>query len=217
MAAPVQDPDRAGNTKVTAADWLRVARDTLVDKGVAHVKILGLARELGVSRSSFYWYFQDRGDILNALLDEWEARNTRVIVANCALPASGIAEAVCNFFTCFVDDSLFDQALDFAVRDWARTDDTVRAKIDAADARRLGAVTAMFTRDGYPPAEADARARILYYMQLGYHALDVREDTETRLSRIDAYLAGFTGRDIDPGTAKAFIARARQLLAKTPG
>lgn len=207
----VDENTRAGNTKVTAAHWLRAARDTLVDKGVAHVKILVLARELGVSRSSFYWYFTGRGDILNALLDEWEARNTRVIVANCALPAAGIGEAVCNFFTCFIDDSLFDQALDFAVRDWARTDDAVRTKIDAADARRLGAVTAMFARHGYAEAEADARARILYYMQLGYHALDVREDAGTRLSRIEAYLNGFTGREIDPAVAAAFIAKARRI------
>ena len=32
-----------GNSKVTRDDWLRVARDVLVNKGVAEVKILALS------------------------------------------------------------------------------------------------------------------------------------------------------------------------------
>ena len=50
---------RHGNAKATREDWLRAARDTLVAVGVVHVKILKLAAELDVSRSSFYWYFRD--------------------------------------------------------------------------------------------------------------------------------------------------------------
>jgi hypothetical protein len=74
----------------------------------------------------------------------------------------------------------------------------LRARVDAADAARIEAVTAMFARHGYAPAEADARARILYFMQLGYHALDVREPIDTRLSRVAPYLKGFTG--VEPDT-----------------
>ncbi|MEL6122069.1 MAG: TetR/AcrR family transcriptional regulator, partial [Pseudomonadota bacterium] len=122
--------------------------------------------------------------------------------------------AVCNFFICFLDDALFDQGLDFAIRDWARIDPDVRAKIDAADAKRIAAVTAMFEAHGYCAAEADARARILYYMQLGYHALDVREPLTTRLARIEGYLKGFTGVDPDADLLGSFAARARALRAE---
>jgi len=186
-------PPLQGATKVTRADWLRLARDVLMYDGVAEVKILALAQRLGVSRSSFYWYFQNRQDLLQALLDDWEARNTQVILRHCEMPADRITGAICNFFRCFIDPALFDQGLDFAVREWARRDPAVRARIDTADTRRLAAVTAMFVRHGYDPTEADIRARILYFMQLGYHALDIREPLETRLSRIAGYLHGFSG------------------------
>ncbi|MGR3493082.1 MAG: TetR/AcrR family transcriptional regulator [Shimia sp.] len=202
---------RTGNTKATAEDWLRAARDTLVSRGVAHVKILALAAELGVSRSSFYWYYRDRTDLLAGLLGEWEKRNSASIVTNCALPAPDISHAVCNFFVCFLDDTLFDQGLDFAIREWARIDPQVRGKIDAADTQRLVAVTAMFEAHGYAAAEADARARILYYMQLGYHALDVREPLTARLARIEGYLKGFTGVDPNPELVASFAAKARRL------
>lgn len=201
----------AGNVKVTREDWLNIARDVLVNDGMGDVKILGLADRLGVSRSSFYWYFADRDDLLTALLHDWETRNTTRIAEHCRMPAATITQAVCNFFLCFIDPSKFDRGLDFAIREWARRDVPVRAKIEAADAARLRAVTAMFARHGYKAADADARARILYFMQLGYHALDVREPMQARLARLGPYILGFTGQSPDPAVLTAFLTEIERL------
>jgi len=193
---PEQDP-LIGNIKVTREDWLNVARDVLVHDGVTELKILPLSARLNVSRSSFYWYFKNRADLLLALLGEWEARNTQSILDQCAKPANSISEATSNFFRCFVDPDLFDQGLDFAVREWARRDPAVRARIDAADQARLTALTAMFARFGFSDYDADTRARIVYFMQLGYHALELREPMEVRLARAKGFLRGFTGEEPD--------------------
>ncbi|WP_127114423.1 TetR/AcrR family transcriptional regulator [Shimia sediminis] len=201
------NPDKTpltGHVKVTREDWLNVARDTLVNDGVAEVKVLALAERLEVSRSSFYWYFKNRKDLLAALLDDWEVRNTRTIVSNTERPADNISEAVCNFFRCFVDPRQFDRGLDFAVREWSRRDDAIRKMIDTADKVRIMAVTRMFERHGYSPYDADVRARIIYFMQLGYHALEVREPMQDRMDRLSGYLLGFTGVDPDPAAVLAF-------------
>ena len=199
-AAPVS------HTKATREDWLTAARDVLVSDGVAEVKILQIAGRLGVSRSSFYWYFADRDDLLAALLQAWEARNTASIISHCASHSETIADAVCNFFRCFVDPALFDTGLDFAVREWARRDGDLRVRVDTADAARLEAVRQMFLRHGYLDEDADARARILYFMQLGYHALKVVEPMDLRLSRIGAYITGFTGHPPDQPAIDRFMA-----------
>ncbi len=214
MAAPDtpvlhrDDPTReplAGHTKVTREDWLAMARDTLVNDGAEQVKILSLAERMGVSRSSFYWYFRNRNDLLDALLEDWEARNTSSIAAHCTRPAANITEAVLNFFRCFIDPARFDRGLDFAVREWSRRDETLRTRIDTADANRIATVTAMFARFGYDALEADARARILYFMQLGYHALDTREPMDARLARVRPYVQGFTGREPDESAIAIFV------------
>ena len=205
------DPDKeplVGHIKVTRDDWLNAARDVLVSEGAASVKILPLSNRLGVSRSSFYWYFDNQKGLLAALLEEWETRNTARITAQCEAPAANITEALCNFFRCFVDASQFDTGLDFAIREWSRRDDAVRALVDLADQTRLAAVTRMYARHGYAPKDADARARILYYMQLGYHALEVKEDMPTRMSRVAAYIEGFTGQKADANALKDFTAFA---------
>jgi AcrR family transcriptional regulator len=201
------DPDKEpliGHVKVTRDDWLNVARDILVSDGVAEVKVLAIGDRLGVSRSSFYWYFKSRKHLLEALLDDWEDRNTVTIERYCAKSTDTITGGVLNFFLCFLDTSLFDRGLDFAVREWSRRDGSVRQRIDTADQKRLDAVTAMFARHGYAAGDADVRARILYYMQLGYHALDVREPMDVRFGRLDGYIKGFTGQDADPDETEAF-------------
>jgi AcrR family transcriptional regulator len=213
--APLLDRDNpdsaslAGHTKVTRNDWLNIARDILVNDGVAEVKILKMADRLGVSRSSFYWYFGGRQDLLDALLAEWDTRNTARLIAHCEAPSKNITEAVCNFFCCFVNPAIFDTGLDFAVREWARRDGDLRTRIDLADVARIDAVTAMFLRHDYPMPEADARARILYFMQLGYHALKVSEPMDLRMSRVGPYLFGFTGRTPDPDAMASFFAYIR--------
>ncbi len=205
------DKSASGQIKATREDWLMAARDVLIHEGVAEVKVLALGQRLGVSRSSFYWYFKNRRDLLDHLLDEWEDRNTRTLIVHCEARSETITGAVCNFFKCFIDPRLFDRGLDFAVREWARRDTAVRGRIDAADTARLAAVTAMFARYGFDDKDADARARILYFMQLGYHALDVREPMSVRMSRVEGYLRGFTGVEPDQNELHAFQRFANDL------
>lgn len=195
-----------GHTKVTRNDWLNIARDILVNDGVGEVKILKMATQLGVSRSSFYWYFENREDLLNALLDGWANRNTAQIVAHCHRDSRNITEALCNFFRCFVNPAIFDPRLDFAIREWARRNESLRARIDSADEERMRAITAMYIRHAYDQRDADARARILYYMQLGYHALKESEPMQERMSRMVPYVRGFTGQEPDLAAIAAFDA-----------
>jgi AcrR family transcriptional regulator len=182
-----------GNVKVTRQDWLNVAMDLLVSDGVAEVKVLTIGHRLGVSRSSFYWYFKSRKDLLNQLLAEWERTNTGILVRHSEIEARTITEAVCNFFRCIVDPNGFNHQLDFAVREWARRDGTVRRIIDRSDTARHRALARMFERYGYAPDEADIRARLLYYQQIGYYALELAETLDERLSRVEGYLYCFTG------------------------
>ncbi|WP_343117406.1 TetR/AcrR family transcriptional regulator [Ostreiculturibacter nitratireducens] len=200
----------SGNVKATREDWLNVARDLLVSDGVSEVKVLTIGTRLGVSRSSFYWYFKSRKDLLEQLLADWEATNTGILLKHCTMPADTITAAVCNLFRCFIAPDGFNYQLDFAVREWARRDGSVRRVIDRSDAARTRAITAMFERFGYDPYEAEVRARVLYYQQIGYYALDLAEPLEERLERVEGYLHAFTGVKPRPEEVAAFYAYARQ-------
>ena len=182
-----------GNVKVTREDWLNVAMDVLITDGVEQVKVLALAERMHVSRSSFYWYFKSRQDLLDALLKTWEQTNTAAMVARAEASADTITAAVLNVFHCIANPALFNTALDFAVRDWARRSGKVRSLLDRSDARRVEALTKMFARYGCPDLEAMTRAKVLYYMQLGYDMAEPNESHAHRLQMTPYYLKVFTG------------------------
>lgn len=190
-----QDEPAPGNIKVTRADWINLALQTLISDGIESVRVLTLGQKLGVSRSSFYWYFNSRQDLLDQLLAHWHDTNTTAIVERARRPADTIIMGVMNVFECWADERLFDPRLDFAVREWARRSDDVRRMIDRADGERLSAIRDMYRRHGYDGEDAFIRARVLYYMQIGYYVLDLKEPVEARVSHLAAYLRSFTGQE----------------------
>jgi hypothetical protein len=132
-----------------------------------------------------------------------------------AMPAETITEAVCNVFRCFVDDDLFNTRLDFAVREWARRSGGVRKRLDRSDETRLDALTGMFARHGFDPRDAETRARVLYYMQIGYTFAELNEPLEVRLARVPDYLLAFTGQRPQPGEVDALSAYSRNVMETT--
>jgi AcrR family transcriptional regulator len=191
--SPAERPASIGNVKATRDDWLDLALSVLAAEGVAHVTVLNLSERIGVSRSSFYWYFKNRDELLDALLDRWDRLNTRSIVSQAESPAATVNLAVCNVFRCWVNPAIFSPRLDFAVREWARRSAKVRIALDRSDRERTEALKALFVRFGYDDKDAFVRARVLYTMQIGYYALDIREPIEARLSLTPHYLKAFTG------------------------
>lgn len=204
-----QETPLGGHVKVTRQDWLNTAMDVLIEAGVDQVKILPLAARMGVSRSSFYWYFKSRAELLDALLSGWENNNPQSMIAQSRLPSDSICEAICNIHKCVVNPTLFDIPLDFAVRDWARRDASVKARQSAADLQVITALTTMFAAHDYSAQEALIRARVLYYMQLGYDAAELDEPWTTRISNVPHYLFVFTGREPLPEVVADFEAYTR--------
>src|SRR5271165_3188812 len=191
--SPAERPAPFGHVKATRDDWLDLALSVLAAEGVGHVTVLNLSERLAVSRSSFYWYFKNRDQLLDALLDRWDSLNTRSIVSQANEPAATVNEAVCNVFRCWVNPAIFSPRLDFAVREWARRSASVRKALDRSDRARTDAIRALFVRFGYQDEDAFVRARVLYTMQIGYYALDIREPIEARLSLTPHYLKALTG------------------------
>lgn len=187
--------------------WLAVARQALIDTGLEAVKIQPLASRLGIARTSFYWFFRDRNDLLDALLESWDSQNTGAFVAGCTAYADTVTEALLNLIAVFHDETAFDPRLDFAVRSWAHQSEAVTARVNAADDRRLAAIRGLFERFGYAPDDADVRARTVYLVQIGYIAMQVRETPAERVPRVARYVEIYSGRLPSAGEIARFHAR----------
>ena len=69
----------AARTQLDRNDWIEAAIEVLADQGVAGLRVEVLAKNFGVTNGSFYWHFNDRQDLLNAVLQEWKEGRLRDI------------------------------------------------------------------------------------------------------------------------------------------
>lgn len=184
-----QRPDGVpAQTKTTREEWLEAARNVLINKGVSHIKIDLLSKDLGVTRGGFYWFFKNRQDLLDQLLADW--RNGTQSQAFEILKDTTIEpkELLETFMLSLMEEVIYIPAWDSAVRDWARSDPKVRQTVEDVDNERIDLLKGAYMRIEENETDALIRARISYYHQIGYYAMEVRESWETRLSYLPTYM-----------------------------
>jgi AcrR family transcriptional regulator len=173
--------------------WIDAACRVLSEEGVDQVRILPLAERLGVTRGSFYWHFRSRGELLDELVALWNRKNTRALIEAASRPVKDFPERFFWFARCWTDQSIYDPKLDIAMRDWARRDRGIFRLVQKADDERIAAFARTFEAKGEEPRMAFIRARVIYYMQMGYYIIGVRERPETRVGFLREYYKAFTG------------------------
>jgi len=210
MTADVSVGKRTGNVKATRADWIDAARSKLDSVAIDELKILTLAEDLSVSRSSFYWYFSGMAELQNELVKTW-GDSTEAIVERSHRPTDTITTACLGVFECWADTKLSDPPLEFAIRDWGRRNTGIAERVHDADIARLEALAAMFGRHGFSEMDAMVRARLLYHSQLGYYLVGTNETTEMRLMFLPSYLVALTGEEPTAEILAAFSDYFREL------
>lgn len=201
-----------GRRQLQRFDWLQQALELFVAEGIEAVRITRLADELEVTRGSFYWHFANREDLIEALVSFWKSKNTAAIESAVASSTS-LEQGILNFFEICVDNAQFDPRLDLALREWARRSASIRKLVDFEDRARIDLLRDFYARCEYSDTDALIRARVLYYSQIGFYALDSVESLPTRLDFTEAYYRCFTGRKLSAARAAKF----RQHILETYG
>jgi AcrR family transcriptional regulator len=154
--------------QLSARDWLDHGLKALATRGFSALKAEPLAKEMGVSRGSFYWHFADIGAFHAAILKRWREVAAEAIIANVEA-AAGDDEPLAVLLRRVFSERL---ALERAVRSWAIADGEARYAVMAIDRRRLDYVEGLIRARGLSPDIAQIRAQILYWAFLGYALSD---------------------------------------------
>lgn len=206
-----------GSWRGSREGWLEAAYDLLLESGVDTVKILPLAKKLNLSRTSFYWFFKDRDELLAALLALWRDKNTGNFVKQTNAYAETLVEALLNVSDCWFNPTLFDSKFEFAVRSWALQSPDVQTAVRAADEQRLSSLSALFCRYGHSQLSADVRSRAVYLTQIGYISMQTSEDIGVRMKRMSTYMELFTDTVPQQREMDRFFARHQHLNSDTQG
>jgi AcrR family transcriptional regulator len=212
----VPAPGRKGNIKVPYHGWLECARVVLIEEGIGMVKVDRLAKRLKVTRGGFYYHFKSPHALLEALLKMWREQNIFIP----AEPDAATPEAAYGTLAWMTDRLIheqgFDPQFDMAIREWARISTPVAAVVREVDDERVRALRKVMIGLGCRPKEADIRAKVFYFHQIGYYTLGVEEDTRTREENLPVYLTVLCGESYlkaAHATGKPAPARAREMVA----
>ena len=159
MAAPIRTP---------RSKWIDEGLRALAAGGPDAVRIEPLAQALGVTRGGFYWHFDDRRALLDEMLDTWEWATTDEVIERVESEGGDARTKLRRTFalTSSIEELL---AIDLAVRDWSRRDQTVAERLRRVDNRRMDYLRSLF--GAFCPDEDDVEARcmVFYSLWIGNH------------------------------------------------
>ncbi|GGF78721.1 TetR/AcrR family transcriptional regulator [Alteromonas lipolytica] len=156
--------------RLTRDDWIDAAIEVLLSGGgIYHVRVDNLAKQLGITRGSFYYHFDSREELLKAMLDKWRAKATESVIAGLQHKYKTPQEQLQNLAELpLKGQRAFDAAsTELALRGWARRDQMARATLEEIDKYRTAFIQNLFTEMGHSPEKAADLAFLFYsYMQM---------------------------------------------------
>jgi AcrR family transcriptional regulator len=149
---------KSKRNRATRSDWLKAALNALYKEGPKGLNIQSLARDLEISKTSFYWHFKDKSELVEALIDHWCHEFTEIITNNVELlnrpPRERLASAMD-----LVDE--YDLGnYDSSFRIWARTNLQVAKAVREANKLRLDFAKKAFSELGFSGNSLDCRAAL---------------------------------------------------------
>jgi AcrR family transcriptional regulator len=151
--------------RLSSQDWTDAALRALAEGGVAAVRVDVLARDLGVTRGSFYWHFADWEALLKAALEQWEQTVTADVINrmdDVDDPSARLERLVRGAFGAEPVPGLQPAIMAHADHP------VVKPVLRRVTARRVDYITEIYRDLGLTPAAARRRAVLAYATYLGW-------------------------------------------------
>lgn len=194
--APTKKMVEPSAARLTRDDWLDAAFQAAVDGGLGSVRVLVLARTLGVTRGSFYWHFSDHAELIAALIERWRLSE---MAAN-AVSAAPDGRAPLARMLAVLDQTITLTDLDrqkdrfeLALRGHACKDEAIAMLLEEVDRSRLHMLQSHYVRLTGNEVLAQELSALLYLAIVGSHQALNRPAADTKLAQ---YLKSIIARHL---------------------
>jgi len=149
--------------RLSREEWLARALEVLGRKGAGKLTVESLARQLGVTKGSFYWHFRDRADFFRQLIEYWDERFTQTVIAEISELGGPAEERLLELMRLVLSKRL--DRFEMPVRAWAQQNPALAPLVRKVDRHRISFVRSLFLEMGFDEDEAEMRTRVfLTYM-----------------------------------------------------
>lgn len=163
--AEAQRRGRSRTPRLSYDDWVDGALALLAREGVGAIRIPRLCSELGVTKGSFYWHFDDIRQLMEAMADRWSAVQADAVRALGAVDYIPVEQRIENMTSLLVDQSTW--IVEATVREWARNDPKVAGAVRALERKIFDIVEQTMLELGFDETQARLRAGTMVYLGIG--------------------------------------------------
>jgi AcrR family transcriptional regulator len=160
--------------------WIDEGLRALAAGGPDAVRIESLARALGVTKGGFYGYFDDRGALLEEMLDSWERVSVDEVIERVEGGGGDAKTKLRRLSTLAGPRGGRPLKVDLAVRDWARRDKRVARRLKRVDHRRMDYLRSLFRDFSRDEDDVEARCLLFYSLWIGSHFIAADHGTHSR-------------------------------------
>lgn len=149
-----------GNVRrgVSKAQWLETAMVFLRNNSVSDISVEGLAKELGIAKSGFYWHFKSRDELLEDLLDYWVHEVTEVITNNVEIEGLEPKERLVACAEMILELDL--TRYEIGVRQFALQDERATQKVNHTNQLRQDFIQSAFAELGFTGKDLEMRVML---------------------------------------------------------
>jgi len=177
--------------------WLGAAAAAVAEGGFENVRVLALAKRLGVTRGSFYWHFEDHADLIASLLERWHDRRLGELAY--LRPGEGDPETeLRRIFRLVLSEPARNTRrlrVELAIRDFAQRDAHAAKIVAEVDRARLDQTAALLEHVAADKQKARDLALLLYVATIGGRVvLTGSREGEAAIARIENLIAEIVQR-----------------------
>jgi AcrR family transcriptional regulator len=157
-------------TRTPRAGWIEGGLRALADGGPEAVRIEPLAQALGVTKGGFYWHFENRGALLEEMLDTWERAMVDEVIDRVEGEGGDARSKLRRLFELASSPEARGMMRpELAIRDWARRDEAVAERLRGVDNRRMDYMRSLFGAFCPDDEEVEARCIVAFSLFIGSH------------------------------------------------
>ena len=180
MPAPLRTP---------RASWIEEGLRTLGVGGPEAIRIENLAVARGVTKGGFYGHFGNRRAFLEEMLDTWERVVTDLVIEQVESESGDAREKLRLLFRIAVSvDEMV--TIEIAIREWARRDAAVAARLRRIDNRRMEFMRMLFRDFSRDEADAEVRAYLAFSIFIANHLISADHGSLDRATVISRAIDG---------------------------
>ncbi len=147
------------------ADWEVATLEVIAHQGVSAVAVENIAKELGVTKGSFYWHFSNRKDLIIAALKRWQ-KDDKAVIKEKIWSIPDAHERLKAWF--LLSAQPLQSHLIYATLLADRQHEFVAKVLKEVTFERLSYLQQSFQGIGYDEARAKQQALLSYSVYVGY-------------------------------------------------